>query len=336
MAQNNKLFAPGPDAGPGPSSPPCMTSGDCSSATSATTSERHQALELGRPQRRGQDSRPESTPLRRHEDNIYRLWDELADFGSDATNEALMHCMHTICGWIGAQNACWIGAVRIAAKGEAASDPASGWRIGRVIPLNAELVKLEHLQASRQPPHAFDPGDAAAAVISGAGQFRIYSLGTGGADLEAFAETEYYDRFYRQPGVSDRIWVAFPINVDAESYFVFDTYEEERRFGRHELYMAAETLRGIKWFHRQQLLSHGLHINDAPLTQAERRVLAGLLSGASEKVIAHRLNLTQGTVHQYVTSVYRKFGVRGRAEFMALWLRGGRLWVPPPRAPTDQ
>jgi DNA-binding CsgD family transcriptional regulator len=302
-----------------------MTSGGCRSAASATTSEQHQAIELGRPQRRGQDSRPESTPLRRHEDNIYRLWDELADFGSDATNEALMHCMHTICGWIGAQNAFWIGAVRIAAKNEMDSDPASGWRIGRVEPLNAEFVNLERLQTSRQPPHAFDPGDAAPAVISGAGQFRIYSLGTGVADLEAFQKTEHYDRFYRQPGVSDRIWVVFPINVDAESYFVFDTHEEGRRFGKNELYMAAEALRGIKWFHRQQLLAHGLGISDAPLTQAERRILAGLLSGASEKIIAHQLNLTQGTVHQYVTNVYRKFGVRGRAEFMALWLRGGRL-----------
>jgi len=142
--------------------------------------------------------------------------------------------------------------------------------------------------------------------------------------METFRQTEHYDLFYRQPGISDRMWVVFPVNGDAESYFVFDAYDDGRRFSTQELYMAAEALRGIKWFHRLQLLSHGLGICDAPLTQPERRILPELLSGASEKVIAHRLNLTQGTVHQYVTSVYRKFGVRGRAEFMALWLRGRR------------
>lgn len=65
-------------------------------------------------------------------------------------------------------------------------------------------------------------------------------------------------------------------------------------------------------------------ISEVPLTPAEQRLLPELLTGDSEKVIAERLSLTPGTAHQYAVGLYRKFGVRGRIEFMALWLRGQR------------
>lgn len=275
----------------------------------------------GSPQRRLQDARPSWLPLRRHEDGIYQFWDELADFGSDKTNQALTHCLRTISGWIGAQAAFWVGAVRMAGIDNEPRDPFSGWRLGRVEILKTERVNAEFLH-SMQNLRTEDLGDTTRAVVSGAGQFRTYSLGTGVVDMEAFRKTAYYEHFYRRPGIADRIWVIFPINVDSESYFVFDTYDAGRSFNARELYLATEALRGIKWFHRKQLLSHGLGISDAPLAPAERRILPPLLSGATEKLIAEQLNLTQGTVHQYVTGLYRKFGVRGRAEFMALWLRG--------------
>ena len=41
--------------------------------------------------------------------DIYRLWDELGDFDSGDSKEALAHCMRTLCDWIGAQNAFWSG-----------------------------------------------------------------------------------------------------------------------------------------------------------------------------------------------------------------------------------
>lgn len=272
-------------------------------------------------QRRRLHSGSDTAPLRRHDDDVYRLWDELADFPSGETNEALAHCMRTISGWIGAQAAFWVGAVRMAGMDSAVTDLFSGWRIGRVELLSSELASPEFLQSMRDI-RTEDLGDTTRAVVSGAGRFRVYSLGTGVVDLETFQKTRHYDYFFRQPGITDRIWVVFPVNVDAESYFVFDTYDEGRSFNTRELYLVAETLRGIKWFHRQQLLSHGLGISDAPLAPAERRILPELLSGATEKAIAEKHGLSQGTVHQYITSIYRKFGVRGRAEFMALWLRG--------------
>nr|WP_246441691.1 helix-turn-helix transcriptional regulator [Xanthobacter tagetidis] len=68
-------------------------------------------------------------------------------------------------------------------------------------------------------------------------------------------------------------------------------------------------------------MSNGLLAASAPLTPAERRVLHLLLTKASEKEIARQVEIATSTAHQHVTNVFRKFGVRSRAELMSLWLR---------------
>ena len=41
------------------------------------------------------------------------------------------------------------------------------------------------------------------------------------------------------------------------------------------------------------------------------------MTGASEKQIASQLGLSPHTTHHYVKTLYRRFGVSSRAEFMA-------------------
>ena len=50
---------------------------------------------------------------------------------------------------------------------------------------------------------------------------------------------------------------------------------------------------------------------------AERDVVALLLSGASTREIASETNLTVGTVHTYLKRIYPKLGVRSRVELVA-------------------
>jgi DNA-binding CsgD family transcriptional regulator len=57
------------------------------------------------------------------------------------------------------------------------------------------------------------------------------------------------------------------------------------------------------------------------LSPRMRQTLDCLLQGDSEKQVAGKLGLTRPTVHQYVTALYRHFGVSGRSELMALWVR---------------
>jgi DNA-binding CsgD family transcriptional regulator len=59
----------------------------------------------------------------------------------------------------------------------------------------------------------------------------------------------------------------------------------------------------------------------ADLPPRLRQTLAALLEGDAEKQVALRLGLSRHTVHEYVTRLYRRFGVQSRAELLALCLR---------------
>ncbi|MFL9883354.1 PAS domain S-box protein [Paraburkholderia agricolaris] len=57
------------------------------------------------------------------------------------------------------------------------------------------------------------------------------------------------------------------------------------------------------------------------LAPYERKVVELLLTEATEKQIAERLGLAASTTHSYITGIFRKYGVRGRAGLMSLWLK---------------
>jgi DNA-binding CsgD family transcriptional regulator len=59
----------------------------------------------------------------------------------------------------------------------------------------------------------------------------------------------------------------------------------------------------------------------AELSPRLRQTLAFLLEGDSEKQVASRLGLSVATTHQYVTALYKRFGVRSRGQLMAYALR---------------
>jgi DNA-binding CsgD family transcriptional regulator len=59
------------------------------------------------------------------------------------------------------------------------------------------------------------------------------------------------------------------------------------------------------------------------LSRRERDVLGCLLEGDGDKQIAARLRLSVHTVNQYTKRIYRHFGVQGRAELLARWVRRG-------------
>jgi DNA-binding NarL/FixJ family response regulator len=48
-----------------------------------------------------------------------------------------------------------------------------------------------------------------------------------------------------------------------------------------------------------------------------RQTLACLVEGDTEKQVAARLGVSHATVHEYVTALYRRFGVNSRAQLLA-------------------
>jgi DNA-binding CsgD family transcriptional regulator len=58
-----------------------------------------------------------------------------------------------------------------------------------------------------------------------------------------------------------------------------------------------------------------------PLSRRQRQTLEFLLTGDGEKQIAARLSISRHTVHVYVKSLYKRFGVSSRGELLAKWVR---------------
>ena len=247
---------------------------------------------------------------------VFALWDQLADYDAAQADQALACLQGGLCALVEADNADWIGVVRLAE--DVRADPVDGWR-PRVVRI---LKPNESFHASvREQTRNIERGvinDVVIRMISMAGQFRAMRL----CDLEPpqWFDGPFYQRYYRDNGHDDALYIASSVNRDAESYFGVFRSPGRPHFTEAERDLAAYALRGLRWFQRRLLLGHGLLIADTPLTPVERLVLQSLLSGLPEKEIAARSERSYNTVHEYVRTIYRKFGVNNRAALMALWL----------------
>lgn len=247
---------------------------------------------------------------------IHALWDELADFDASRGDEAMRHLMAGLCGLVDAQNVVWIGAVRMA--GNFPGDPVRGWRPRTVRHLLPTPPIHDSIREQTRKLEGGDVDETTLRNVAGAGTFRVNRL----VDLVSpeWFSSEYCRNYYHGVGIADAIWAGIPINEDAESYFGIQRHTGHPPFTVEERETVAHALRGLKWFLRQQMLSHGLLVACAPLTPVERQVLQGLLTGLSEKAIATAQGRSRHTTHEYVTAIYRKFGVSNRATLTALWL----------------
>lgn len=247
---------------------------------------------------------------------IHALWDELADYDAVRVEDARNHLFSRICGLIDAQNATWIGAVRLGDPQP--GDPVNGWRpraLRRLHPI--PLVERK----SQEQAAMLEAGEVDATTIAnvaGAGHFRVNLI----ADLAPvdWFEGGYYKAYYLDIGYQDAIWAGIPINEDAEVYFGFYRGIDRPMFSAAERDIVACALRGLRWFHRLQMLGEGVSVASAPLTPAERRILEGLLRGLTEKQIASANGQSQHTTHDHVKRIFRKYGVTSRSALMALWL----------------
>jgi DNA-binding CsgD family transcriptional regulator len=253
------------------------------------------------------------------QDSIHGIWDELSDFESARSEQAVARLMARLCDLGGAWNATWAGAIRV--DGSRQDDPLEGWRVAAVKALHPVAPHPDegHFKDILRvwDQRKIDPSFLL--PMRGVGTFRTYSFRR---ELPPeWFESPFYKVHYGSVGTSDAVFVAFPLNQEAESHFGFYS---RKAFGDDEIARLAYALRGIKWFHRHLMLSHGLLLASSPLTPTERKVLQLLLTDATEKHIAHQVEMAASTAHQYIVGIYRKFGVRSRAGLMSLWLnRGG-------------
>lgn len=248
------------------------------------------------------------------QERIYRFWDELAGFEAAKSEDALLHLLRTVAELIDAQNAYWMGAVRIT---DDPRDPLRGWR-PRVIRYLRPLPNDERFTQQRlKSLQRGKVDEATVAQARLAGTFRACRL----RDLVSaeWFKSETYQGYLGR-GVHDSLTVAVPLTPMAEAYYGFLRMRDGAPFTEAQREIAFYALRGLTWFHRQVLLAHGVDAARTPLSPVERRVLALLLTDQSEKLIAANLGVTPSTAHTYVRGVLRKFGVSGRNGLISLWL----------------
>ena len=251
-------------------------------------------------------------------DRIHRIWDELAAFEASESEAALLYLLGAVAKLITAQNAVWIGVLRMS---DDRKDPLNGWRaraIRYLHPTTADQASGEKaMRRMRGVVH--DPSTAA--HLRMAGRFHVVLQREVMPDWH---ESETYLELYAPRGIIDMLTVGAPVNPWAESYYLFHRKRPRRAFTAQDRDTVAYAMRSLTWFHRQVLLSHGLLAAHSPLSPAERRMLAALLSQRTEKEIAATLRLTHATAHTYIQQVFRKFGVGSRAGLTALWLGQAR------------
>jgi DNA-binding CsgD family transcriptional regulator len=247
---------------------------------------------------------------------VHVLWDELSEFPVAKTDEALVHLLSSISRMIDAGNAYWVGGLRV--NPASAGDALMGWRprANRYLhpaPIHEEAYRA---QASKWNRREMDASYERA--LREVGTFRSYRLRR--ALPAKWFEGPYYQLFYASRGFHDTCFVTFPLHKDCESYFAFHRVKTARNFTAAEEALAAYALRGIRWFHRQLVLSYGIEVAEGPLTVTQRRIAHLLLTDRSEKEIAAELRQSPNTTHTHVVEIFRKFGVNSRAALTALWL----------------
>jgi len=269
---------------------------------------------------------PDSTTLTEEEmDSVYSLWDELDQVPASETDTALRLLALGLKKLTKAGNVKWIAAVRILRGSKAKKDPLLGWRLRAsydLVPDPEEYRKL--LAPMYQRTDRFDPnfqiGLATLAIIAKAGKFQVHRMRDGWIPFHEFSQSEHYRLHYTELGITDRMWISFPLNADTESVFLVDRLRSIRHFSKEDALLAGTLLRGIRGFHRRLFLNRGLLIGDQPLSPVYQRIVQKLLTGMSEKEIADSMKQSLSTTHKYIKSIYQRFGVNGRANLMSLWL----------------
>ncbi|WP_165251503.1 helix-turn-helix transcriptional regulator [Paludisphaera soli] len=142
----------------------------------------------------------------------------------------------------------------------------------------------------------------------------------------AWYASDDYQRVHRGLGIDHMLWCFSELKrsaaSDVSAGVVVNRARGRRDFKARERLLVRETHAAVARHIGGALAGHE-DVSARALPPRARQVLACLLQGDTDKQVAARLRLSVLTVNSYTKAVYRHFGVRGRAELMARWIRRG-------------
>jgi DNA-binding CsgD family transcriptional regulator len=141
----------------------------------------------------------------------------------------------------------------------------------------------------------------------------------------AYFRSPVYDRYLRPANIHHRLLSVYQVSATTP----FNVIHLGRAPGERDFSPREQRL--LNLLHQElgplvgRALVSGAEASPDDLPPRLRQTLVCLLDGSGEKQVADRLGLSLPTAHQYVTALYRRFGVRSRAQLMAYALkRSGR------------
>jgi DNA-binding CsgD family transcriptional regulator len=133
----------------------------------------------------------------------------------------------------------------------------------------------------------------------------------------AYCRSLAHDRYFRVGNVHHRLAsIGETANGAAISLLHLHRPRGDRDFSSRERAL-------LEFFHAEivplvgRALVSAAEPNPTSLGRRLRQTLACLVEGDSEKQVAARLGVSQATAHQYVTALYRRFGVHSRGQLLA-------------------
>lgn len=247
---------------------------------------------------------------------IAKLWGELAEIGLADIDVAMLHLRRRIRELVGVDRG-FITVHRQLAAPE--DDKLLGYRPVLHKSYGPDHRRLDGLAdnwMAHEPNFVEDP--VIRKVVQNHGRRRT-DIQRQTVDKRTF-EGSSLRRLFNISEVEDRIGSTLPIMNGFEVTFGFDRAFGSGVFREYDRLTIATIIGGVMPLTRAYLRSYGVMPGQTSLSGRQREVLRYLLGPLSEKEIADRLDLSTGYLHQVVVQVFRRLGVRSRAELMALWI----------------
>lgn len=134
----------------------------------------------------------------------------------------------------------------------------------------------------------------------------------------AYHRSLVFERYLAPGNVYDRLASVSPTAGSGPTFSLLHLHRpgDNRDFSSRERAL-------LEFFHREigPLVGRALVSAAEPtpegLSRRLRQTLAYLVEGDTEKQVAARLGVSHATAHQYVTALYRRFGVNSRGQLLA-------------------
>lgn len=258
---------------------------------------------------------------------------ELGAMPASHAEETIRHLLEHACRFVDASDA--LLCIGFRDLQPAASDPLQGWRSTRAIRFGPHAQhdgRILDAWYHHRPNLPLDHG-----IVTLSRAERVLAVRQVDVAADARSDQSAVLDLFDACGIGDRILATRPIADGVK--FLFCAYRRRGmpRFAEEDAQLVEALMAAIAATARRIALGHGVLGATHPLTVRERQVLRHLLEGRTEKESALELGLAARSLHHHVSALYAKFGVRSRAELMALFLgatvRGSRILDPRTTAP---